>query len=41
MMFFVRPEDRQRLIVGLRAAGGNADSVAFIHTGTVTWTATV
>ncbi|MGH6810847.1 MAG: hypothetical protein ACREDM_00400 [Methylocella sp.] len=41
MMFIVRPEDRQRLIAALRAAGGDADIVAFTHTGSVTWTATV
>ena len=41
MMFFVRPEDRQRLIAALRAAGGDAGIVAFTHTGSVTWTATV
>ncbi|MGE4173273.1 MAG: hypothetical protein AB7F41_12425, partial [Methylocystis sp.] len=40
MMFIVKPEDRQRLIGALRAAGGDADAVAFTHTGSVTWTAT-
>jgi D-glycero-alpha-D-manno-heptose-7-phosphate kinase len=40
MMFFVRPEDRQRLICALRAAGHDASAVAFTHTGSVTWTAT-
>ncbi|MFO1126417.1 MAG: hypothetical protein U1E25_14815 [Methylocystis sp.] len=41
MMFIVKPEDRQRLISALRQAGGSADSVAFTHTGSVTWTATI
>ena len=40
MMFFVRPENRRRLIMALRAAEGEADNVAFTHTGSVTWTAT-
>lgn len=40
MMFFVRPEDRQRLIGALRRVGGDASAVAFTHTGSVTWTAT-
>lgn len=40
MMFIARPERRQRLINALRAAGGQADAVAFTHTGSVTWTAT-
>lgn len=41
MMFFVRPEDRQRLIGALRAVGGDATAVAFTHSGSVTWTATI
>ncbi|MGD9657855.1 MAG: hypothetical protein AB7U61_09500 [Methylocystis sp.] len=40
MMFFVRPEDRQKLVIALRAAGGDASAVAFTHTGSVTWKAT-
>ncbi|MBM3552147.1 MAG: hypothetical protein FJX45_10345 [Alphaproteobacteria bacterium] len=40
MMFFVRPEDRQKLVVALRAAGGDASAVAFTHSGSVTWKAT-
>ncbi len=40
MMFVARPEHRQRLINALRAEGGEADAVAFTHTGSVTWTAT-